>query len=114
MNMKSAYSALFRSVDECAARSGLYPYNYDTGRYEFDGYAQVAKVFRDMYADGSFFPGAEGLTLILRAQFALGNIGMYMSGYWEVGVYDGQFPPTRTGPQLPCPPSPVKFWARPT
>lgn len=104
MNMKSAYSALFRSVDECAARSGLYPYNYDTGRYEFDGYAQVAKVFRDMYADGSFFPGAEGLDIDpLRAQFALGNIGMYMSGYWEVGVYDGQFPTDQNWAAAPMP-----------
>lgn len=93
MNLKNAYSAMYRSVDEVARLSDMFYYDYENGTYNFDEYAKVVQCFADMYADGSFFPGAESLDIDpLRTQFALGNIGMYMSGYWEVAVYDSQFP----------------------
>lgn len=93
MNMKNAYSAMYRSVDEVARLSDMFYYDYETGTYDFSEYAKVVQTFADIYADGSFFPGAESLDIDpLRTQFALGNIGMYMSGYWEVAVYDSQFP----------------------
>lgn len=93
MNMKNAYSAMYRSVDEVARLSDMFYYDYETGTYDFSEYAKVVQAFADIYADGSFFPGAESLDIDpLRTQFALGNIGMYMSGYWEVAVYDSQFP----------------------
>lgn len=93
MNMKNAYSAMYRSVDEVARLSDMFYYDYETGTYDFSEYSKVVQTFADIYADGSFFPGAESLDIDpLRTQFALGNIGMYMSGYWEVAVYDSQFP----------------------
>lgn len=93
MNLKNSYSALYRSLDEVARLSDMFYYDFKEGKYKFDEYAKIAQVFADMYQDGSFFPGCESLDIDpLRAQFALGNIGMYMSGYWEVAVYDSQFP----------------------
>ena len=84
---------MYRSVDEVARLSDMFYYDYETGTYDFSEYAKVVQTFADIYADGSFFPGAESLDIDpLRTQFALGNIGMYMSGYWEVAVYDSQFP----------------------
>lgn len=93
MNLKNSYSALYRSLDEVARLSDMFYYDFEEGKYNFEEYAKIAQVFADMYQDGSFFPGSESLDIDpLRAQFALGNIGMYMSGYWEVAVYDAQFP----------------------
>ncbi len=93
MNLKSGYSALFRSVDVVAEHSGLEPFNRETGKYDFTGFGEVLKKFAATYADGSFIPGAEGLDIDpLRAQFAQGKIGMYLSGDWEIGVYADQFP----------------------
>lgn len=93
MNLKNSYSALYRSLDEVARLSDMFYYDFKEGKYNFDEYSKIAQVFADMYQDGSFFPGCESLDIDpLRAQFALGNIGMYMSGYWEVSVYDTQFP----------------------
>lgn len=93
MNLKNSYSALYRSLDEVARLSDMFYYDFKEGKYTFDEYSKIAQVFADMYQDGSFFPGCESLDIDpLRAQFALGNIGMYMSGYWEVAVYDTQFP----------------------
>ena len=93
MNLKSPSSGLNRSVDVIAEHSGVYPYNDETGKYDFTGYGEILKVYADIYADGSFFPGAEGLDIDpLRAQFAQGKIGMYLSGDWEIGVYADQFP----------------------
>jgi len=93
MNLKNAYSAMYRSVDEVARLSDMFYYDFEDGNYDFTEYAKVVQSFADIYADGSFFPGAESLDIDpLRTQFALGNIGMYISGYWEVAVYDSQFP----------------------
>lgn len=93
MNLKNAYSAIYRSVDEVARLSDMFYYDFKKGEYNFEQYGKVTQAFADMYEDGSYFPGVESLDIDpLRAQFALGNIGMYMSGYWEVAVYDSQFP----------------------
>ncbi|MDD3251452.1 MAG: sugar ABC transporter substrate-binding protein [Lachnospiraceae bacterium] len=93
MNLKNGYSAMYRSVDEVARLSDMLYYDYKTGKFDFDRYSKVVQTFADIYNDGSFFPGVESLDIDpLRAQFALGNIGMYISGYWEVAVYDSQFP----------------------
>lgn len=93
MNLKNSYSALYRSLDEVARLSDMFYYDFKEGKYNFEEYSKIVQVFADMYQDGSFFPGCESLDIDpLRAQFALGNIGMYMSGYWEVSVYDSQLP----------------------
>lgn len=93
LNLKSAFSGLFRSMDPVAQKSGINEYDYTTGRYDFSGYKPVILSFKEMFDNGSIFPGYESLnTDPMRAQFAQGNIAMYMSAEWEIGVYNKQFP----------------------
>lgn len=94
INMKNPNNSLFRCLDQVAFRSNAYYYDYKTGQYNFEPTKPIIAAFAKMYADGSMFPGIEGLDMDpMRSQFAEGKIGMYISGNWEVGVYANQFPP---------------------
>lgn len=68
-------------------------YNYQTGEYDFEGYRPMAEALLQMKADGSIYPGAEGLDNDpARARFAEGNIGMMMTAQWDCAVWNDQFP----------------------
>ncbi len=95
LNFKNPKSAFDRSVREILSLSGHQGlgFDYKTGKYDFAPYAQVIEYFKQMYEDGSIIPGAETLDIDpLRAQFAAGKIGMYLSFATEPGVYKDQFP----------------------
>ncbi len=93
LNMKNPYTALFRSLDQVAMRSGVWPYDFRTGKYSFEPMRPILNAFRQMRSEGSMFPGIENLDADpMRSQFAEGKIGMYISGNWEPGVYAQQFP----------------------
>ena len=96
INLKSPASALGRTLDymmqpTCGLTNG---YNFATGRYEFDKVTEIVAFLRQMFADGSTFPGCDQLDIDpLRTQFAAGRIGMYYSYTGaEYGVYTSQFP----------------------
>ena len=94
MNYKNAGSSLGRSLSAIAQLEGV-PGGYDftKARYDFTPWKPIVEAFRQMYVDGSTIPGAESLDIDpLRAQFAEGNIGMYISYSYEPGVYQNQFP----------------------
>lgn len=95
INLKSPSSALGRTLDymmqsTCGLTNG---YNFATGRYEFDKVTEIVSFLRQMFADGSTFPGCDQLDIDpLRTQFAAGRIGMYYSYTGaEYGVYTTQF-----------------------
>lgn len=95
LNFKNPKSAFDRSVREILALSGHQGLGFDltTGQFDFAPYAEVMEYFKQMFADGSILPGAESLDIDpLRAQFAAGKIGMYLSFSTEPGVYKDQFP----------------------
>ncbi|MBO0993270.1 ABC transporter substrate-binding protein [Bacillus sp. SD088] len=95
LNFKNPISAMERSVRNILQRSGygVDGFNFKTGEYEFAGYKEVITAFKQMYDDGSMLPGVESLDIDpLRAQFAEGKIGMYLSYSAEMGVYENQFP----------------------
>ncbi|MHA6481765.1 ABC transporter substrate-binding protein [Paenibacillus sp. strain BS8-2] len=95
LNFKSPKSAFDRSIREILSLSGHQGLGFDlkTGQFDFAPYSQVIEYFKQMYADGSIIPGAESLDIDpLRAQFAAGKIGMYLSFSTEPGVYKDQFP----------------------
>lgn len=95
LNFKSPKQAFDRSVREILSLSGHQGLGFDpkTGQFDFAPYAQVIEYFKQMYEDGSILPGAETLDIDpLRAQFAAGKIGMYLSFSTEPGVYKDQFP----------------------
>jgi len=95
LNFKSPKSAFERSIREILSLSGHQGLGFDlkTGKFDFAPYSQVIEYFKQMYKDGSMLPGAEALDIDpLRAQFAAGKIGMYLSFSTEPGVYQDQFP----------------------
>ncbi|MFP4017432.1 MAG: hypothetical protein ACLFUI_10420, partial [Halanaerobiales bacterium] len=63
------------------------------GRFNMVNFYDFFKLILDIHKDGSLFPGATSLgNDPLRAQFAAGNIGMFMAESWDVGVLNDQFP----------------------
>lgn len=95
-NMKSASSALERSLDLGMEReSGIKKgFNFETGEFDFTGYAEALGYWQELLSDECAFPGCESLDIDpLRTQFANGNIGMYISWtHAEPSVYSEQFP----------------------
>lgn len=95
-NMKSASSALNRSLIQMGQRSlGVHVgYDFAKGEYDFNGYTDIVSAWRTLMSEECAFPGSESLDIDpLRTQFAAGKIGMYMSyTHAEPGVYENQFP----------------------
>lgn len=95
LNFKNPKSAFDRSIREILSLSGHQGLGFDlkTGQFDFVPYSEVIEYFKQMYEDGSVMPGSETLDIDpLRAQFAAGKIGMYLSFSTEPGVYKDQFP----------------------
>ncbi|HBF39221.1 MAG TPA: hypothetical protein DDW50_18120 [Firmicutes bacterium] len=68
-------------------------WDWKQGRWAMEGYSRIFQLLLDLKKEGSMFPGTEVLTNdALRAQFAEGKIGMYMGEFWDVGVFNAQFP----------------------
>lgn len=95
-NMKSALSALDRSLMVGMQReSGLdHGFDFAKGEYDFMPYAESLRLWTKLLSDKCAFPGCESLDIDpLRTQFANGKIGMYFSYvHAEPGVYANQFP----------------------
>lgn len=95
-NMKGAQSALARSMCvELQRETGMnLGYDFKNGRYDFTGWADTLKLWKELLSEEVAFPGCESLDIDpLRTQFAAGKIGMYMSyTSAEPGVYENQFP----------------------
>ena len=68
-------------------------YDPVNGDYDYSTYEPVLRMIQGIKADGSYYPGAEGLDNDpARARFASGNIGMKISYSFDVGVFNTQFP----------------------
>ncbi|NHN31661.1 ABC transporter substrate-binding protein [Paenibacillus agricola] len=95
LNFKNPKGAFDRAAREILSLSGHQGLGFDlkTGKFDFAPYAEVITYFKQMYDNGSILPGAETLDIDpMRAQFAAGKIGMYLSFSTEPGVYKDQFP----------------------
>lgn len=95
LNFKNPTSAMDRSVRNMLQVSGygVDGYDFKSGKYDFAGYKEVIEALKKIRDDGSMLPGVESLDIDpLRAQFAAGKIGMYLSYSAEIGVYQTQFP----------------------
>ncbi len=95
-HMKSASSALERSLDlqmerETGIKKG---FDFAKGEYDFSGYKELLGYWTELLSDECAFPGCEALDIDpLRTQFANGKIGMYISWtHSEPGVYMDQLP----------------------
>jgi multiple sugar transport system substrate-binding protein len=89
-------------------------WDWKHGRWAMAGYNRVFQLLLDMQKDGSLFPGAAILTNdALRAQFAEGRIGMFMGEFWDVGVFNGQFPAKCDWAVAPIPTYDGEFHGKP-
>lgn len=95
-HMKSASSALERSLDLGMERENGVKKGFDfaKGEYDFTGYEEALGYWTELLSEDCAFPGCESLDIDpLRTQFANGKIGMYISWtHSEPGVYREQFP----------------------
>lgn len=96
INLKSPASSLGRTLDYMmelneGIRTG---YNFKTGKYEFERLQRICGYLKQMFDEGSVFPGCDQLDIDpLRTQFAAGRIAMYYSYTGaEPSVYTNQFP----------------------
>jgi multiple sugar transport system substrate-binding protein len=96
LNLKSPRSAIDRSFEFMAQRSGgpRWGFDFRKGEYDFTFHRPIVEEFRKIFSGGSAFPGCVSLDIDpLRTQFAAGKIGMYISwSHAEPGVYANQFP----------------------
>ena len=68
-------------------------YDPVTGKYDYTVFKPMMEAIMKIKADGSYYPGAEGLDNDpARARFAEGNIGMKFGFSFDVGVLNDQFP----------------------
>ncbi len=86
-------SPMVRIMEPMAEMSGILPYNYVDGKFDFTGYKPIIEGVRQMFDDGSTLPGVTSMKIDpLRVQFSEGNVGMYGNASQEVGVLTEQFP----------------------
>lgn len=82
-----------RWLEGAASMSGIYPYDYVNGKFDFMEYKQVIEDARGFFTEDITFPGSTTLKIDeARAQFANGVIGFYGNASQEVGVLTEQFP----------------------
>lgn len=96
INLKSPGSAFGRTLDYFGTYlEGIWQgYDFVSGQYDFTKYNRIITYLRQIFDNGSAFPGCDQLDIDpLRTQFAAGHIGMYFSySAAEAGVYAHQFP----------------------
>ncbi|MGB8452189.1 MAG: extracellular solute-binding protein [Anaerocolumna sp.] len=82
-----------RWIEHSAELSGVTPYDYVNGKFDFSGYKPFIEAIRQMFEDGSVFPGSANMQIDpTRTQFAAGNVGFYGNASQEAGVLTDQFP----------------------
>lgn len=82
-----------RWIEHSAELSGVTPYDYVNGKYDFTGFKPFIEAVRQMFDDGSVLPGSASMEIDpTRTQFAAGNVGFYGNASQEAGVLTEQFP----------------------
>lgn len=82
-------------INQSVAASGGYVdgLNNHTQQFDFSVHTEIMKKFMQIKQDGSYVPGAEGLSNdAARARFAAGGIGMKTAGSYDYAVLTEQFP----------------------
>jgi multiple sugar transport system substrate-binding protein len=74
-------------------KSGIHPYDYNNGRFDFNGYLEPVKIANKLFKNGSVFPGSTSQGVdAMRAQFTEGTFGIWANASQEAGVFTTQFP----------------------
>lgn len=82
-----------RWLEGVAEMSGVIPYDFVNGEFNFDGYKPILEEAKRLFDENSVFPGSVSMQIDpTRAQFSEGNVGFYGGASQEVGVLTDQFP----------------------
>ena len=85
----SASSGKWYFATQFASSVGHMGYDFKTGQYQFSDFTENIEKILQMKADGSIFPGGEGMDNdTLMAQFAAGRIAMLPGVQWDVSNLD--------------------------
>ncbi len=84
---------------------GHHYFDHAAGRYDFSSFAPAIEWAMQLKADGSVVPGEIAMSDdAARIKFGQeGNIGMYVSASWDVGVFNDQYPATIDWQIVPLP-----------
>lgn len=85
-----------RWIEGTCETSGIYRYDYKTGKFNFDGYKPVIEKCNQFFKDKSVLPGSvsQGVDA-MRAQFTEGSFALWGNASQEAGVFTDQFPITK-------------------
>lgn len=93
-----------RMLYPMAEVSGIQPYDYKNGKFDFNTYKPIIEVGRQLFTDGSLLPGSVSMKVDpTRVQFSEGNVGMCGNASQEVGVLTDQFPAKMEWAAAPLP-----------
>lgn len=88
-----AASPFERWLEHSAEMSGITPYDYKTGTFDFTGYKPYLETVRQMFEEGSVFPGSSSMKIDpVRVQFAEGHAAIHANASQEATVLTEQFP----------------------
>ena len=93
MVIPGASSPFERWIEHSAAMSGVLPYDYVNGVYDFSGYAEIIEYVREIFNTNGMLPGSSSMKVDpSRVQFSEGVVGMMGNASQEATVLTDQFP----------------------
>ena len=82
-----------RWLETVCQKSGIYFYDFQNGQYSFDGYRPIIEKAKQLFINGSMFPGSNNQGVdAMRVQFANGTFALWGNASQEAGVFTKQFP----------------------
>ena len=82
-----------RWLEHSAEMSGITPYNYKEGKFDFTGFKPYLETVRQMFTENSVFPGSSSMKIDpVRVQFSEGHVGIHANASQEATVLTEQFP----------------------
>lgn len=93
MVIPGASSPLERWIEGVAEMSGVVPYDYVNGKFDFSGYAEILTYVRQIFETNGMLPGSSSMKVDpSRVQFSEGVVGMMGNASQEATVLTEQFP----------------------
>lgn len=88
-----ASSPFERWLEHSAEMSGITPYDYKEGKFDFTGFKPYLETVRQMFTENSVFPGSSSMKIDpARVQFSEGHVGIHANASQESTVLTEQFP----------------------
>lgn len=88
-----ASSPFERWIEHSAEMSGITPYDYQAGKYDFSGFKPYLETVRQMFEENTVFPGSSSMKIDpVRVQFSEGHVGIHANASQEASVLTEQFP----------------------